>query len=112
ARWRGGGRLSRFFPPPGGEPLRIELFGDEIESIRAFSPFTQRALHPVERAVVYPAVERRLDLVEEGHGEEGEVRPVPDDLVPPVDRAPDLVWQPDEVRRYWEDEGLPPASLD
>jgi hypothetical protein len=32
--------------------------------MRAFSPFTQRALHPVERRVVYPAAERRLDLVD------------------------------------------------
>ncbi|MFN2627676.1 MAG: transcription-repair coupling factor, partial [Gaiellaceae bacterium] len=100
------------FPATGREPLRAEFFGDEIESIRAFSPFTQRAIRPVERAVVYPAVERRLDLVEEWHGEEGDVRPVPDDLVPPLDGPPDLVWQPDEVRRYWEDEGLPPVSLD
>ena len=32
--------------------------------MRAFSPFTQRALHPVDGAVVYPAVERRADLSE------------------------------------------------
>ena len=32
--------------------------------IRAFSPFTQRALQAVEEALVYPAAERRLDLVE------------------------------------------------
>ena len=31
-------------------------------------------------------------LADEGHGR------VPDDLVPPLDRAPDLVWEPDEVR--------------
>ena len=47
------------FPTTGREPLRIELFGDEIEQIRAFSPFTQRALRQVETATVYPAAERR-----------------------------------------------------
>ena len=31
---------------------------------------------------------------------------VPDDLVPPLDRVPDLVFQPDEVRRVWDEEGL------
>ena len=34
------------------------------------------------------------------------------DLVPPVDRAPDLVWQPDDVRRVWEEEGLAPIAFD
>src|SRR6266700_1438303 len=118
------GGLVDVFPTTGREPLRIELFGDEIESIRAFSPFTQRALHPVESAVVYPAAERRPDLSEptlpdddeapaaqppvrasgpvEGVWGNREVPPAglvtPDDLVPPFAGAPDLVWEPDEVR--------------
>src|SRR5207253_7774639 len=58
------GGLVDLFPTTGREPLRIEFWGDEIEGIRAFSPFTQRALHPLESTVVYPAVERRLDLTE------------------------------------------------
>ena len=58
------GGLVDVFPTTGREPLRIELFGDEIEQVRAFSPFTQRALHPVDDAVVYPAAERRLDQAE------------------------------------------------
>src|SRR5919199_1889383 len=70
------GGLVDVFPTTGREPLRIEFFGDEVDGIRAFSPFTQRALHPVEAATIYPAAERRLDLLEEWHGEEGEVRPV------------------------------------
>jgi transcription-repair coupling factor (superfamily II helicase) len=100
------GGLVDVFPTTGREPLRIELFGDEIEQVRAFSPFTQRALHPVEDTVVYPAAERRLDLVElQLSPDEGEgPPPVPDDLVPPLDAAPDLVWQPDEVRRVWREE--------
>src|SRR5436190_255791 len=77
------GGIVDVFPTTGREPLRVELFGDEIESIRAFSPFTQRALHPVDTAVIYPAAERRLDLVEEWHGDEGETRPLPNDLVLP-----------------------------
>src|SRR5207245_6647559 len=58
------GGLVDVFPTTGREPLRVEFWGDEIENIRAFSPFTQRALHPVEEAAIYPAAERRLDLVE------------------------------------------------
>src|SRR5213078_2619275 len=56
------GGIVDVFPTTGREPLRIELFGDEIDAIRAFSPFTQRALRPLENAVVYPAAERRIDL--------------------------------------------------
>ena len=94
------GGLVDVFPTTGREPLRIELFGDEIESIRAFSPFTQRALHPVESAVIYPAAERRPDLGEPTLPDDDESGPaVPTDLVPPFDDAPHLVWEPDEVQK-------------
>jgi transcription-repair coupling factor (superfamily II helicase) len=108
------GGLVDVFPTTGREPLRVEFWGDEIEQIRAFSPFTQRALHPVDAAVVYPAAERRLDLVELSLSEEwGQIRgPVPHDLVPPVPEGPDLVWQADEVRSVWEEEGLEPVPFD
>ncbi len=103
------GGIVDVFPSTGREPLRVELFGDEIEQVRAFSPFTQRALHAADQVVVYPAAERRADLL----AEEPEDEPVaPTDLVPPVDGAPDLVWQPDDVRRVWDDEGLRPLPLD
>src|SRR5438552_5151276 len=49
------GGIVDVFPTTGREPLRVEFFGDEIESVRAFSPFTQRALHPVAEATLYPA---------------------------------------------------------
>jgi transcription-repair coupling factor (superfamily II helicase) len=101
------GGLVDVFPTTGREPLRVELFGDEVESIRAFSPFTQRALHPVESATIYPAAERRLDLVEPSlrDVDGGQApRPVPNDLVPVLPRGPDLVWGADEVRRVWEEE--------
>src|SRR5437764_5988190 len=71
------GGLIDVFPTTGREPLRIELFGDEIEQIRAFSPFTQRALRTVESATIYPAADRRRELVEIDLGdEEGNERPV------------------------------------
>ncbi len=105
------GGLVDIFPTTGREPLRVEFFGDEVEQIRAFSPFTQRALHQVESAVFYPAAERRLDLVEPFLGEEGEAPPLPADLVAPLPHGPDLVWEQVEVRRVWEEEGLRPISL-
>jgi transcription-repair coupling factor (superfamily II helicase) len=106
------GGIVDVFPTTGREPLRIELFGDEIESIRAFSPFTQRTLHPVDEAVIYPAIERRSDLLEPMLVDEDEPIPVPDDLVAPLDRTPDLVWQPDAVRELWAEEELEPQPLE
>jgi transcription-repair coupling factor (superfamily II helicase) len=108
------GGIVDVFPTTGREPLRIELYGDWIEQMRVFSPFTQRALHELERARVYPAAERRLDLGEPILGpDEGVTEaPVPDDLVSPLPGPPDLVWQPDEVARFVEEElGREPPSL-
>ena len=97
------GGILDVFPSTGREPVRLELFGDEIESLRAFSPFTQRTLHALESATVYPAAERRLDLVEPMLAEEGEPAPLPDDLVAPLPK-PDLVWQADEVEEVVREE--------
>ena len=105
------GGLVDVFPTTGREPLRVEFWGDVIEQMRVFSPFTQRALHPVEVAVVYPAAERRLDLVEPTLLDEDQPIPIPTDLVPPVAAGPDLVWQVGEVRTVWEEEGLEPVTL-
>ncbi len=105
------GGLVDVFPTTGREPLRVELYGDEIEQVRAFSPFTQRALHPVEGAVIYPAVERRPDLTEPTLPDDDVAHEVPRDLVPVLDRVPDFVWQPDEVRRVWSEVGLEEISL-
>jgi transcription-repair coupling factor (superfamily II helicase) len=108
------GGLVDVFPTTGREPLRIELFGDEIEQIRAFSPFTQRALRQVEEATVYPAAERRSELAEIDLGLDEDEEPVvavPDDLVPAFDRVPDVVWSPDEVQALWAEEKLTGPSL-
>src|SRR4051794_38923943 len=109
------GGLVDVFPTTGREPLRIELFGDEIESIRAFSPFTQRALRELEAATVYPAAERLAaaddEIVLPGEDDDEPARISSDRLVPPLDRPPDLVWQPDEVRGVWREEGCPELDL-
>jgi transcription-repair coupling factor (superfamily II helicase) len=94
------GGLVDVFPTTGREPLRIEFFGDEVESIRAFSPFTQRALHPVDGCVIFPAAERRADLIDP------ELEGVPEDLVPVLGHAPDFVFQPADVEKVWAEDAL------
>ena len=110
------GGLVDVFPSTGREPLRVELFGDEIEQIRAFSPFTQRALHAEESAVVYPAGERRRDLERpslpsrrgRGSRRRGAGRPR---------RRPSTARRtssgaPDDVRGAWEEDGLAPVDVE
>ena len=113
------GGIVDVYPVTGREPVRVELFGDEVEAIRAFSPFTQRALRALDAALLYPASERRLDLVDPGEAlsrDETEVRALADDLVPALPVEPDLVWRPAAVREAWleelgEERELPSASL-
>ncbi|MGH3021556.1 MAG: transcription-repair coupling factor [Gaiellaceae bacterium] len=93
------GGIVDVFPSTGREPVRIELFGDEIESLRAFSPFTQRTLHALETATVYPAAERRFDTAVEPtlpDDEDDGAPPVPGDLVAPLP-APDFVWDAEDA---------------
>ena len=51
------GGIVDVFPPEADEPVRIELFGDTIESLRAFDPEHQRSTRPLDAAIVGPAVE-------------------------------------------------------
>ena len=43
------GGIVDVFPPSAALPVRIEFFGDEIDSLRAFDPTDQRAVGPPER---------------------------------------------------------------
>ena len=43
--------------PSADEPVRLEFWGDEVESLRRFSVFSQRTIASLERCVVHTAVE-------------------------------------------------------
>jgi transcription-repair coupling factor (superfamily II helicase) len=51
------GGLVDVFPSAALLPIRIELFGDEIDAMRVFDPTDQRSLRPVEEVVLLPASE-------------------------------------------------------
>jgi transcription-repair coupling factor (superfamily II helicase) len=51
------GGILDVYPSTADLPARIELFGDEVESMRAFSAFTQRTIRPIGRLVAWPAAE-------------------------------------------------------
>jgi transcription-repair coupling factor (superfamily II helicase) len=48
------GGIVDIFPSDRETPIRIELFGDTIESLRVFDPETQRTLAPVESVTALP----------------------------------------------------------
>jgi transcription-repair coupling factor (superfamily II helicase) len=51
------GGILDVYPPEADRPLRIEFFGDEVESIRKFDPGTQRSSSPVDEALLLPLTE-------------------------------------------------------
>ncbi len=55
------GGIIDLFPPGYDDPVRIDLFGDEVETIRAFDPMTQRTLSKLDRFTLKPATEFFLD---------------------------------------------------
>ena len=63
------GGLLDAYPPEADRPLRIELFGDEVESIRKFDPGTQRSAAPVDEVFLLPLAETpiREELLTEIH---------------------------------------------
>ncbi|HET9345998.1 MAG TPA: transcription-repair coupling factor [Candidatus Limnocylindrales bacterium] len=51
------GGIVDVFPPSAPLPVRIEFFGDEIDSLRAFDPTDQRTTGPLDEAALLPASE-------------------------------------------------------
>ena len=49
------------FPPGAEEPVRLDLFGDTLESIRAFDPETQRSTKQLKAFDLLPVSEALLD---------------------------------------------------
>ncbi|MDD4906913.1 MAG: transcription-repair coupling factor, partial [Methylobacter tundripaludum] len=57
------GSIVDLFPMGSKAPYRIELFDEEIESIRTFDPETQRSLEKIDRIQLFPA--REFPLTDE-----------------------------------------------
>jgi transcription-repair coupling factor (superfamily II helicase) len=82
------GGLLDLFPATEDRAVRVDLFGDEIESLRWFSTFTQRSLGEAQCVEVAPAAElaaEHRELAEIAALEDPEERPDVAELLP-VDR--------------------------
>ena len=49
------------YPPTAAEPVRLDLFGDTLESIRAFDPETQRSTRQLKSVDLLPVSEVLID---------------------------------------------------
>jgi transcription-repair coupling factor (superfamily II helicase) len=117
------GGILDVYPATEERAVRIELFGDEVESMRWFSTFTQRSLGDAETVELAPAAELDADHRElaalaaqeaaEGEGgttDLGELLPL-DEFRAPLDLVPAnaavVLAAPEEVepalRDVWED---------
>ncbi|MEX2298975.1 MAG: transcription-repair coupling factor, partial [Dongiaceae bacterium] len=55
------GGIIDLFPPGQDDPVRLDFFGDQIESIRRFDPITQRTIATMTGLDLRPMGELRLD---------------------------------------------------
>src|ERR1700721_2484395 len=51
------GGILDVYSPEAERPVRIEFFGDEVESIRRFDPSSQRSSNPMDEALLLPLTE-------------------------------------------------------
>lgn len=76
------GGILDIFSPRLSRPIRIDLFGDEVESIHLFDPSTHRNLESLEDAVLLPAREIAFDEEVRRAASEGIHQLVEESLVP------------------------------
>ena len=51
------GGIIDIFPPDLELPVRIDFFGDTVETLRSFDPVSQRSLHPLPELIILPSRE-------------------------------------------------------
>ena len=51
------GGILDVYSPEAERPVRVEFFGDEVESIRRFDPASQRSSNPIDEALLLPLTE-------------------------------------------------------
>src|SRR5439155_25710817 len=51
------GGIVDFFPATARRPVRVDFWGDEVESVREFSPATQLSTDKMDSVDVHPAME-------------------------------------------------------
>src|SRR6185436_19596915 len=96
------GGIVDIFPIAEEAPVRIELFGDEIETIRRFDPASQRSGESIEQVTVTPAREAlpKYRQEEEGRSEDETALPSTSFLLPYLEFQLPLIFPPASLLEY------------
>ena len=80
------GGIIDLWPPSEFNPVRLDFFGDEIDSLRYFDPPTQRSTNKIEQLLVSPA--REFILPDETDGSDHEDNPYSEFHIPVLHTSP------------------------
>jgi transcription-repair coupling factor (superfamily II helicase) len=100
------GAVIDLFPPVYRHPVRIELFGDEIESIRLYDAATQRTLRPLDAVHLHPV---RETIQTAGAEPRSKILAAADAAVYPSSKTRRLLEQVEEGELFFGIEALAPA---
>ncbi len=100
------GSVIDLYPPVYRHPVRIELFGDEIESIRLYDAATQRTLRALDRVHVHPV---RETIQTAGADPRAKILAAADAAVFPSSKTRHLLEQIEEGELFFGIEALAPV---
>ncbi len=100
------GSVIDVFPPLYRHPVRVELFGDEVESLRLFDAATQRTLRPIDRMVFHPV---RETVVTEGADPRERILAAADHAACPLSKARSILERIEAGGDFLGVEALAPA---
>jgi transcription-repair coupling factor (superfamily II helicase) len=100
------GAVIDLYPPIYKHPIRIELFGDEVESIRLYDAATQRTLRPLDAVYLHPV---RETIATAGADPRARILAAADAAVYPSSKTRRLLEQVEEGEQFFGIEALAPA---
>jgi transcription-repair coupling factor (superfamily II helicase) len=100
------GAVIDLYPPIYKHPIRIELFGDEVESIRLYDAATQRTLRPLDAVYLHPV---RETIPTAGADPRTRILAAADAAVYPSSKTRRLLEQVEEGEQFFGIEALAPA---
>jgi len=100
------GAVIDVYPPVYRHPVRLELFGDEVESIRLYDAATQRTLRTLEAMVIHPV---RETIVTPGADPRGKLLAAADAAALPSSKTRHLLEQIEKGDEFFGIESLAPV---
>jgi len=100
------GSVIDVFSPAYRHPIRIELFGDEVESLRLFDVSSQRTLRAIQRAVLHPV---RETILTEGADPRARVLAAADQAAYPSSKTRNILERIEAGEEFFGIEALAPV---